>query len=206
MNVLAAIHVAKRDLGLDDGAYRAVLARVTGKSSAGAMSESERRMVLAELRRLGFKGSSKRGRKAPSGPYAKKAQALWIALWNLGAVADKRDQALLAFVKRQTGIERTEWVLDAGHGRAVVEALKAWCEREGVDWSVGQSTEDHKRRYGYKIALAQWRKLHPSAPMPDFWRDIGEMLGRTLVAEKPSDEEWIRAMNALGEEIREGGG
>ena len=152
MTALAMMHVAKRDLGLDDDTYRAVLVRVTGKRSSKDMTDRERQAVLDEFRRQGFKPASKaRGKpgRPLSGPYAKKAQALWIALWNLGAVEDKRDSALLAFVCRQTGIERTEWILDARHGRSVIEALKSWCVREGVEWLDGT-------RHGQQIARAQF--------------------------------------------------
>ncbi|NDW04051.1 gp16 family protein [Jiella pacifica] len=204
MTALAMMHVAKRDLGLDDDTYRAVLLRVTGKRSSKDMSESEQRAVLDEFRRQGFKPALRqaqgegRGKTKPlSGPYAKKAQALWIALWNLGAVEDKRDSALLAFVCRQTGIERTEWVLDAKHGRAVIEALKGWCAREGVDWSDGG-------RHGFQIALAQWSQLQliDRSATRGFWVEIASILKRSVVVDKPTDAEWITVMNALGKRIR----
>ena len=50
MNHLAAIHVARKQLGLEDDDYRAVLERVTGKSSAGKMTVGEQGKVLDELR------------------------------------------------------------------------------------------------------------------------------------------------------------
>ncbi|TFF20519.1 regulatory protein GemA [Jiella endophytica] len=209
MTVLAMMHVAKRDLGLDDDTYRAVLVRVTGKRSSKEMTDRERQAVLDEFRRQGFKPASKSSGKATkplSGPYAKKAQALWIALWNLGAVEDRRDSALLAFVCRQTGIERTEWILDAKHGRAVIEALKAWCQREGVDWEVGTMAPDHGKRHGFQIALAQWEKLRPHEvrTMPAFWADVGFVLRRAVIIDKPTDAEWITVMNAFGKRIRAG--
>lgn len=209
MTALAKIHVAKRDLKLDDDTYRAVLKRVTGKATAKGMSPAEMDAVLAEFRRLGFKPTSKASGKAGkarplSGPYAAKAQALWIALWNLGAVDDRRDAALLAFVNRQTGIERTEWILDARDGRAVIEALKSWCEREGVDWETSRSIPEHMTRHGFQIALAQWLKLRPAEPrmMAAFWADVSMSLGRSVVTQKPSDAEWILVMNALGRRVR----
>lgn len=197
MTALAKIHVAKRDLGLDDDTYRAVLVRMTGKSSAKGMTAGELDSVLGEFRRLGFKPTSKGRGRALSGPYAAKAQALWIALWNLGAVEDRRDSALLAFIGRQTGIERTEWVLDAKDGRAVIEALKGWCAREGVAWDDGG-------RYGYQIALAQSRKLRPQETriVSVLWADVSIILQRAVITVKPTDAEWITVMNELGQRIR----
>ena len=209
MTALAMMHVAKRDLGLDDDTYRAVLVRVTGKRSSKDMTDRERQAVLDEFVRQGFKPGSKssgKAGKALSGPYAKKAQALWIALWNLGAVEDKRDSALLAFVCRQTGIERTEWILDAKDGRAIIEALKSWCAREGVDWEVGTMAPDHARRNGFQIALAQWEKRRPQEirTMAGFWADVGFILRRAVITEKPTDAEWIKVMNEFGKRIRAG--
>lgn len=103
---LAKIHIAKKDLGLDDATYRAVLERVTGKTSSVAMTAEERDAVLVEMRRIGWKPRASR-RRGLDGPYAKKIQALWIAGWNLGLIRNREDTALIAFVKRQTGIEHT---------------------------------------------------------------------------------------------------
>ena len=205
MTALAAIHVAKRDLGLDDDTYRDLLERETGKRSAKGMNATELDRVLSVMRRSGFKPASKGSRTRPlSGPYAKKAQALWIALWNLGAVDDKRDVALLVFFARQTGIQRTEWVLDAADGKAVIEALKDWCRREGVDWDVMRSTPDYAKRFGFQIALAQWEKLRPAEPrlMAAFWPDVSMILRRAVVTVKPTDAEWITVMNELGKRVR----
>ncbi len=66
------------------------------------MTEAERAQVLAIFRNEGFKPINRQPSKALSGKYAKKLQALWIAGYNLGVFRDRRDSALLAFVKRQT--------------------------------------------------------------------------------------------------------
>ncbi len=84
----AAIHVAKRDLGLDEDTYRAKLTHITGKSSLKDMTEGERQKVLTVFRAEGFKPKSERrpdGRLKLSGKYAPKLQALWIAGWNLAS-------------------------------------------------------------------------------------------------------------------------
>lgn len=205
MTALAAIHVAKRDLGLDDDTYRDLLQRETGKRSAKGMSLAELDRVLSVMRRSGFKNASKGGRTRPlSGPYAKKAQALWIALWNLGAVDDRRDSALLAFICRQTGIERTEWVLDARDGKAVIEALKDWCRREGVDFPKSQA-DGHAGRIGHAIARAQFAKIseRPTAEQGSaFWALVCMILRRSTVTTKPTDAEWITVMNDFGVRVR----
>ena len=50
---LARIHLAKKELGLEEDVYRSLLRATTGKDSAGAMGPGERWKVLLELGRLG---------------------------------------------------------------------------------------------------------------------------------------------------------
>lgn len=49
---LAAIHIAAKQLGLDDDAYRAMLQTVAGARSAADLDATGRRAVLNHLRRL----------------------------------------------------------------------------------------------------------------------------------------------------------
>jgi len=207
MNALAQIHVAKRDLGLDDDTYRAMLVRVTGKDSAKAMSAAEHQDVIAECRRLGFNGGSKPVGKRLDGPYARKLQALWISAWNLGLVDDRRDQAMLAFIKRQTKIEHTRFLRDPAEARKVVEALKAWIARDaGVDW-----TKTHGRDWleteQAKIAWAQFAKLIPGATLMGnermFVDEVRRLLGRQpLELKAVTALQWRAVMNDLGKRVR----
>jgi len=51
---IRTIKVAVRQLGLDEETYRALLMRVTGKSSCAQMSDGERGKVLDALKAQGF--------------------------------------------------------------------------------------------------------------------------------------------------------
>lgn len=53
-SMIAKIHIAKSQLGLDDATYRAMLISVTGKNSCTKCSASHLQAVLAELRRKGW--------------------------------------------------------------------------------------------------------------------------------------------------------
>lgn len=192
MNPNAAIHVAKKQLRLDDETYRDILQRVTGKSSSADMSPAERSSVLAEFRRLGFemtppatrvnpyrpseKGADeraeqrqRRGAMDLQGPYAGKIRALWIAGWHLGVVKDRTDTALVAFVRRQTGIDHVSWVRDQKDAMKAIEALKKWLAREtGVKWP-GRTALPHSTKKA--IIAAQLAILgiapDPAAPIGD---------------------------------------
>ncbi|MBX9868180.1 MAG: regulatory protein GemA [Burkholderiaceae bacterium] len=60
------IHIAKKDLAMDDATYRALLLRVTGKTSSKDCSPRDRQLLLEEFVRLGFKVKAKKaGRSLP---------------------------------------------------------------------------------------------------------------------------------------------
>lgn len=201
MSALSAIHVAKKQLGLDDDTYRAVLVRVTGKRSAGELTEAERNKVVSELRRQGFNPAQ----KALQGPFARKHQALWIAAWNLGIVRDRRDAAMLAFVKRQTGIEHTRFLIDAEDAAKAIEALKAWLAREAkVDWSDGNHLPNWLRPSGAKIAVAQWQILFRAKVVPDNWNALRDFVRDVAKpVDQMTEQDWPAVMNALGPRVRE---
>ena len=200
MSALAAMHVAKKQLGLDDDTYRAVCVRVTRKSSARDMTERERQAVVAEFRKQGFNPD----KKGLQGPFAGKLQALWIAAWNLGLIRDRRDGAMLTFIKRQTKIEHTRFLLDAEDAAKAIEALKAWMAREAkVNWTVTVTTTAWFKSSGAKIAVAQWNILVATGEV------LPDMAGfRKLVAEharpldQMTDRDWLPIMNLLGERVR----
>jgi len=200
MSTLAAIHVGKKQLGLDEDTYRAMLARVTGKSSARDMSEGERAAVVREMRRQGFKPLSggnkgafkqdlKREKKPRTGLY-KKLQALWIAGWNLGVVRDRTDKGLDAFIARKCG----------GSEVQAVEALKGWLARETpVDWGADRYYCDEGR-----VAAAQWLmlcELSNEVYRPGgFMAAVQMIVGRSRAEMRAQD--WHEVMNELGGRLR----
>ncbi len=220
-SALAAIHVAKKQLGMQEDDYRAVLARVTGKRSSKDMDEAERGRVLAEFKRLGFQNKTNKegpnvsspGRasgaprllaKKLEGKYAPKLQALWIAGWNLGIVRDRSDAALLAFVKRQTGLDHTRFLHHPQDGARAIEALKGWLARDGkVNWEKSQIRAAWEDAAGCRIAWAQWQKLYDAMPAMRKFRfgvEIRALSGK--VPEAMESRDWVRVMNTLGERIR----
>ena len=207
MNALAIIHVAKKQLGLDEDTYRAALVSITGKSSTRDMSEAERNKVVAAFRDRGFKPASTGQRKRLEGKYATKLQALWIAGYNLGIVGNRSDEALVAFVKRQAQVDHVRFLHDPADAAKAIEGIKAWLTRAGgVDWSLGDLA-DWMRVPSARIAIAQWQKLVAAGLMEPKITAF-----RALVAElaKPVDEmterDWPIVMNALGERIRKANG
>ena len=132
--MIAKLHLAKKDLRLEDEDYRLVLQRVTGKSSAADLSAAQLDAALKEMKRLGWQAKPASGRA--SNPAANKARAMLISLGLMGVIRNTSEAALNAFARRQTGIEHLSWV-NQDHVYKLIEALKAIANRNG--WN--QSTE-----------------------------------------------------------------
>ncbi|QQQ19695.1 regulatory protein GemA [Brevundimonas vitis] len=140
------VQIARKELGLAEDDYRAILLRLTGQTSSAECNDAELGRVLDEFKAKGWtpkvvaggrkarKPQSQKGRPiAPADhPAAKKARALWLSLWNLGEIRDPSETALEAFARRQLKVERLQWA-DQGQTYKLIEALKAMAERAG--WS-----------------------------------------------------------------------
>jgi phage gp16-like protein len=129
--LIKLIHVAKRSLVLDDADYRAMLEGQTGKTSCSQMSMSELEKVVEHLRSRGFEelpGRKAKAEKQADDPQSKLIRHLWLKLHGLGAVKDSSEKALASFVKRQTHVERLEW-LNGYQATTVIESLKCWVNR-----------------------------------------------------------------------------
>ncbi|WP_319774452.1 regulatory protein GemA [Breoghania sp.] len=203
---LKAIHAKKRQLGLDDDAYRAVLVRVTGLSSSKDMNEAQRRDVVAEMNRLGAPKVSRPRNDRASGTYAPKLQALWIAAHNLGVVRDRSDRAMISFVRRMTGIDHTRFLHDQADAMKAIEALKKWIQRETRSdfiFSQGRYRPALMNDHGFQVLSVQWARLvtldATPAPMLTSW--TRDRFGKADPCNL-SDADWIDAMNELGVILR----
>lgn len=135
---LAQMHCARRDLGLDDDAYRAVLERATGKTSGADMTPAQRSAAVAEFRRLGW--SAKTGKAPEPRRDHRFALVIWRKLSDAGAVKAGRP-ALNAFLGGRTfaakwGDSPTDLrFLTPARTRDVIEALKDMARRHEVELS-----------------------------------------------------------------------
>lgn len=140
---LAAIHIAQKSLGMSKDDAESVKLAVTGQASAGSMTTAQRAKYLAHLSGLQKNAAQSRGEtptydiKRPAmqrsvddqGDYRwGKARAMWADLASLGAVDHDTDDALLAYVKRQTHMEAWRF-LNTFQINGVIESLKRWHDR-----------------------------------------------------------------------------
>ncbi|MCM2318084.1 MAG: regulatory protein GemA [Pseudomonas sp.] len=127
---MSKIHIAKKDLGLDDDTYRALLARVAGVRSAKDLNPRQVSAVLAEFQRLGWQpvAAKKAGRKAPKpapdrAALVGKIEAFLAEAKRPWAYAD-------AMAARMFQVERVEWC-DSDQLQRLVAALVYDAKRHG---------------------------------------------------------------------------
>ncbi|WP_432719888.1 regulatory protein GemA [Jeongeupia wiesaeckerbachi] len=131
--LIRLIHVAKRDLSMDDETYRLMLKNETGLSSTSNLSESQLDRVVGALKKKGFKVKPK---KPQSRPLAEDAQSrmmrgLWLELHQLGYVGNPSEAALAAYCKRITRVDALQW-LNGEQTLAMIESLKKWRDRDAL--------------------------------------------------------------------------
>lgn len=128
-NLLAQIHIAKKELGMDDATYRAMLYSVAGVTSAKDLSVAAAAKVIANCKRLGWKpkAASKAGRKpAPAQNKARlmaKIEAMLATAGRPWAYAD-------AMAVRMFQVEKVDW-LEYEQLEKLMKALIVDATRQG---------------------------------------------------------------------------
>ena len=206
-SMLGKIHVARKQMALADDDYRQIVLDETGHMSAGDCSDSELVKILERLKRLGFKPKTS-GKAGADHPVARKARALWISLYHLGAIRNASDHALEAFAKRQLNVERLQWA-NQSQGYRLIEALKAMAEREG--WQQGPSSRNasasvHLLQLNLcRAILAKLVDRGLAAPEWDMKTAAFRLCGTEIDARTAgvSVEEYSALAKALGDKLRE---
>ena len=141
--VLKTIHVACRDLGLDNDTRRDLQVLVTGKDSLTAMTPAEHLAVLEALKQRGFKPSAGKAKSSHRRPATRGdirfCHVLWGKLVRAGAVDLPGAAGLNAFIRAR--FEKAwgavpfdiDGLRDWKQIATVIEALKAMCGRAGIE-------------------------------------------------------------------------
>jgi phage gp16-like protein len=141
---LRLIHVAKRELALDEETYRAMLCSVAGVRSAKYLDVTGRKKVLDHLKERGFKVkvAAPASNDAADSRY-RKIRVLWKQLHDSGKVAHNTEHAVRSYIKRMTHLEDFQ-LLDDLQVSMVIEALKKWLARseQPADADASNTKED----------------------------------------------------------------
>ncbi|MDO4897081.1 MAG: regulatory protein GemA [Moraxella sp.] len=135
--LIAKIHIAKKDLAMDDATYRDVLVRVTGKNSCKDMSLSELKAVIKDLKRLGFTVKQttkpKHGRKPTTTP---EREAMLSKIGAMLADMGLHWHYAHGMAKKMFGVDMVHW-LDAEKMYKVVQALAVYQKRHATEVKQG---------------------------------------------------------------------
>ena len=140
LRYIKLIHVARRELHMDDDTYRMMLSGMKGldgATSTADLSVPNLLKVLEQLKQRGFKVRPNAAGKRPKAndEQSKKIRSLWLTLHGLGAVRDPSEEALAKFVLNMTKVSALQW-LNTAQASRVIENLKQWqcrvTNKEGV--------------------------------------------------------------------------
>ncbi|MDY6979178.1 MAG: regulatory protein GemA [Pseudomonadota bacterium] len=150
-NELAKIHIAKKDLAMEEDTYRQIIREVGGARSGSSadLDLAGRSKVLKHFADLGWK--PRRRRSNTSHPDQADANAtpgqvdmitaIWLRLGAAGVVKDTSRRAMRTWLMNTTRRYHPRRVgysdprfLPNWVAVQVIEQLKAWAERCEVDW------------------------------------------------------------------------
>ena len=127
---VALVHVAKRQVGLEEEDYRALLLSVAGVDSAANLTEADFDQVMSELTRRGFRPRKGFGRRVgcASPAQVKLIRVLWDDYQGKQG-GDAGDQALNAWLTRYHHVSALRF-LTSEKAAAVLTGLKQMVARK----------------------------------------------------------------------------
>jgi len=118
---LAKIHIAKKELGLDDASYRGILRDRYHSESAADLTPDQAADLIGLFREKGWRPASPGQRGL--------IHVLWQKLQKAGVIHHGDDRALDTFITHHTGHGDLRH-LNVHDASRVIEMLKKWLERE----------------------------------------------------------------------------
>lgn len=127
---LGAIHAMRKELALSEECYRARVSQVSGgrTDSAATLNGRERATLIEQFKSLGAGRKAGRPARPALTAQQRKVRAMWLALAETGAVKDRSENGLAAWLKTRFGVDALQWLKPPDTGRAI-EQLKRWTER-----------------------------------------------------------------------------
>lgn len=154
--LIQLVKIGQNQLGMDDFSYRAMLQRLTNKSSSTKCTVVELHKIIHELQQKGAKirwypkkamkpddYSPETYGQSVKSDIAHKIRAIWINMGKDGFVADRSEKGLNKFIQSMLNRGRKKkgktlllvyaHTLNQRHAMQVLEALKSWHKREMIE-------------------------------------------------------------------------
>lgn len=135
----AKIHIALKELSIDDEMYRDILWHRFKKESSKELTDTQVRVLLGVFQKAGWsprpKGlpSKKKNPSStpPRDPQSRKIRAMWITMGHAGTINNPSEMALNKYVKRMTGLDALRFC-HHGFKSDLIENLKGWQRRDCI--------------------------------------------------------------------------
>jgi len=145
---LSMIHIAKKDTGIADDAYRLLLDGAAGIDSAAKLEyEWQFNAIMKAFENLGFKSTQRGGGSKKPRPQwtdewggTPEQRAKIEVMWNTCA-RNKSERALRAFIKRITHVDHPRF-LRVELAQKVILALEKMMRKAGYDPKTGRRLEN----------------------------------------------------------------
>lgn len=167
---LAKIHLAKKQLGLDDEQYRDLLWVVARVRSSADLDEFGRKKIINHLRDCGatFKAPKRSGKRPHNynrlPEYITKVEALLTDMGLSWAYADSIARNITGGKGNPTsqpGVDKLAWVKKDTHWRALIAALYAEQEKRAKHAAILEMLQELGKDESHIVELLQKARLEP---------------------------------------------
>lgn len=131
---LAKVHIAKKDLGLDDDTYRDLIERLFPPArSASQLSNAQLLDLIQHFKQSGWSPTTKR--KTSNRADIRLIYVLWRILREGGEVKASKPDAWITeqtkSVHKPDGVKNPDWLRD-DEAQNLIERMKKWIRRVGL--------------------------------------------------------------------------
>lgn len=182
--VLAQIHIARKELALDEDTYRQMIATVTGgKRSCSDCNVAELHKIVQHMKERGFKAKPrKRVAQYPGKPHNLDAQPMLQKIEALLAELKAPWSYADAIAKRQYKIERCAWLKTVEQYTGLIAALDVELEKRRLLGALERCLKDQN------LTLEDAEKQFSG--LPKNWRRNRRVLAR-LCAHYMGSDQWL---------------
>ena len=126
--LLAKVHIAKKELDIEEDDYRDLLEGEYGVRSAADMSNLALRHLVSLFKEKGWQPRTKKGKHKGG----EQVEALRKRAREMAGQLEDGDKRLRGLVKKVCGVEDLEWCGEAVRLKQLLAWLNTICEKEGV--------------------------------------------------------------------------